>query len=50
MKNINKSIYKNLACGSLGLLIIFVTSIFVVKDFYGQKITRLIDEHTLLKE
>jgi len=50
MKNINKGLYKNLACGSVGLLIVFVTSIFVVKDFYGQKITELVDEHTLLKE
>lgn len=42
--------YKNAICVSVGLLIIFTTSIFVAKDFFGNQIKDLIDESTLLKE
>ena len=37
-------------CISVGLLIIFTTSIFVVKDYFGLEIQTLIEEATLLKE
>jgi len=47
-KSVN--IYKNLLCASVGLLIVFVTSIFVAKDFFGKNIESLVDEATLLKE
>jgi hypothetical protein len=42
--------YKNAICVSVGLLIIFTTSIFVAKDFFGNQIRDLIDDSTLLKE
>lgn len=42
--------YKNAICVSVGLLIIFTTSIFVAKDFFGNQIKDLIDDSTLLKE
>jgi hypothetical protein len=49
-KNNHTTCFKNMICISVGLLIIFTTSIFVAKDFYGLKIKELIDEATLLKE
>lgn len=42
--------YKNAICVSVGLLIIFTTSIFVAKDFFGNQIKDLIDDSTLLKD
>lgn len=48
--NNSSSLYKNLICASLALLIIFVTVIFVAKDFFDQTIEALVDDRTLLKE
>lgn len=44
------SIYKNLVCGSIGLLLLFVTSIFVIKGIFQAQIDTLIDQATILKE
>lgn len=44
------SCYKNAICASVGLLIVFTTSIFVAKDFFGDRIANLIDQASILKE
>jgi hypothetical protein len=45
-----KDLFKNMMCGSIGLLVIFVTSIFVIDDYFSERIQKAIDEATLLKE
>jgi hypothetical protein len=49
-KDSTTNCYKNAICASVGLLIVFTTSIFVAKDYFGLKIATLIEEATLLKE
>lgn len=43
-------VHGNMICASVGFLIVFVTSIFVAKNYYENKINDLIEEVTLLKE
>jgi hypothetical protein len=47
---VKTSCYKNAICASVGLLIVFTTSIFVAKDFFGDRIADLIDQASILKE
>ena len=44
------AIYKNLICASIGLLLLFFISIFVIKAVFQEHIDTLIDQTTLLKE
>jgi hypothetical protein len=51
MKDKQKAtVYKNLICGSIGLLLLFFTSIFVIKGIFQNDIDSLIDSATILKE
>ena len=43
-------VFRNLVCASIGLLLFFFLSIFVIKGIYQTQIDHLIDETTLLKE
>ena len=51
MKTSTKAnIYKNIVCASIGLLVLFTTSIFVAKGSLQTTINSLIDSATILKE
>jgi len=44
------NLYKHIVCASIGLLVLFTVSIFVVKNSLQTTINSLIDTATLLKE
>jgi hypothetical protein len=44
------NLFKNLTCAAIGLLVLFTTSIFVIKGSYQANINSLVDQATLLKE
>lgn len=46
----SRSIYRNLICGAIALLLLFTTAIFVLTRLYQHQIDQLIDNSTLLKE
>ena len=45
-----RSLYKNLICASVALLLLFFTSIFVIKAIFQKEIDHLIDQATILTE
>jgi len=42
--------YKNITCLMAASMVLFVTSIFVAKAFYAQKVEDLVSQATLLTE
>ena len=44
------ALFKNLICAAIGLLVLFITSIFVIKGVLQSSIDTRIDDATILKE
>lgn len=44
------ALYRNLICVSIALLLLFTTSVFVIKSVEQESIDSLIDDATILKE